>query len=73
MGSIDEIFLHGVGDKAALADVDEVSEVPADCGAPNVHQLRWLLLLCCMVRPLSCSWGHDLCPCHVLIQCLDET
>lgn len=61
MGNVDEIFLHGAGDKASLADVDEVSEVPADCGAPKVHQFRWLLLPYCMMGPWSCSWGHDLC------------
>ena len=40
LGSIDQIFLHGIGGKVAMADVHEVSEMPADCGVPNVHQFR---------------------------------
>lgn len=40
LGSIDQIFLHGIGGKVATADVREVSEMPFDCGVPNVHQVR---------------------------------
>lgn len=40
LGSIDQICLHSIGNKLVMADVHEVSEMPADSGVPNVHWFR---------------------------------
>lgn len=40
LGTVDQICLHGIGGRVALVDVHEVSEMPADCGVPNIYQFR---------------------------------
>lgn len=38
VGYINQTFMHGIGDKVAVADVHEVFEIPADSSVADIHQ-----------------------------------
>lgn len=72
MGSSDDIFLHGVGDKAALADVHEVSEMPADW-CPKCAPVQVAAAALLHDETLKLFLGSQFVFLPVLIQCLGET